>query len=158
MYPRRSWSDLLFQSPKTAAELSRLTDTHQRSLLRLMRGLVALAICTEATDGRFQLTEMGPRLAAKSERSLKAWARFEGEMLRLAVWSGLIESVRTGKTANELAVPCSGMVRETGGEEARWRVQPSHGLNDTYRTASTACRATSPESQLLWMLAAGLAT
>ena len=64
-------ADLLFEGPKTAAELSRLTDTHQRSLLRLMRGLAALAICTEAADGRFQLTEMGTRLAAKSERSLK---------------------------------------------------------------------------------------
>ncbi len=96
-------ADLFFEGPKTAAELSRLTDTHQRSLLRLMRGLVALAICREAADGRFQLTEMGTLLAAKSERSLKAWARFEGEMLRLAVWGGLIESIRTGKTANELA-------------------------------------------------------
>jgi hypothetical protein len=94
-------ADLLFEGPKTAAELSRLTDTHQRSLLRLMRGLAALAICTEAADGRFQLTEMGTRLAAKSERSLKAWALFEGEM-RVA-WGGLIESIRAGKTADELA-------------------------------------------------------
>ena len=73
-------ADLLFEGPKTAAELSRLTDADQRSLFRLMRGLVALAICTEAADGRFQLTEMGTRLAAKCERSLKAWALFEGEI------------------------------------------------------------------------------
>jgi hypothetical protein len=96
-------ADLLFEGPTTAAELSRLTDTHQRSLLRLMRGLAALAICTEATDGRFQLTEMGTRMGAESERSLKAWALFEGEMLRSVAWGGLIESIRTGKTANELA-------------------------------------------------------
>jgi hypothetical protein len=68
-----------------------------------MRGLVALAICTEAADGRFQLTEMGTRLAAKSERSLKPWALFEGEMGIVVAWGGLIESIRTGKTADELA-------------------------------------------------------
>ena len=68
-----------------------------------MRGLVALAICTETADGRFQLAEMGTRLAARSERSLKQWALFEGEMGRVVVWGGLIESIRTGKTADELA-------------------------------------------------------
>jgi hypothetical protein len=94
--------DLLFEGPKAAAELARLTDTHQRSLLRLMRGLVTLAICMEAADGRFELTEMGTRLAAKSERSLKPWVVVEGEMLR-AGWGQLIESIRTGKTVTELA-------------------------------------------------------
>ena len=95
-------ADLLFEGPKTAAELASLTDTHERSLHRLMRGLVALAICREAADGRFELTEIGNRLAAKSEHSLKAWALFEGEFLR-AGWGQLIESIRTGKTGTELA-------------------------------------------------------
>lgn len=95
-------ADLLLEGPKTAAELARLSDTHRRSLLRLMHGLVTLDMCTEAADGTFQLTEIGTRLAARSERSLKAWVLVEGEMLR-AGWSGLIESIRTGKTANELA-------------------------------------------------------
>ena len=95
-------ADLLAEGPKTAAELARLTDTHQPSLLRLMRALVALAICTEAPDGKFELTETGTRLAEKSERSVKAWVLVEDEMLR-AGWGQLIESIRTGKTAGELA-------------------------------------------------------
>ena len=45
---------------------------------------------------------MGTHLAANAERSLKAWTLFEGEMLR-ARWSQLIDSIRTGKTADELA-------------------------------------------------------
>src|SRR5260370_37797557 len=45
---------------------------------------------------------MGPPLAAKSDGSLKGWALGEGEMLR-AGWTQLIESIRTGKTATELA-------------------------------------------------------
>jgi len=40
-------ADLLFEDPKNAAELARLTDTHEPSLRRLMRALVALEICRE---------------------------------------------------------------------------------------------------------------
>lgn len=95
-------ADLLFEGPKSAAELARLTDAHERSLFRLMRALVKLEICTQSSDGRFQLTEMGIHLAAKSERSMKAWVLLEGSMLR-AGWSELIDTIRTGKTADELA-------------------------------------------------------
>ncbi|MBF6567781.1 MAG: methyltransferase [Candidatus Binataceae bacterium] len=95
-------ADLLVERPRTATELAQLTDTHERSLLRLMRTLVTLGIFKEGAEGRFELTEMGIRLAGKSERSLKAWVLVEGELLR-AGWGQLIESIRTGKTADELA-------------------------------------------------------
>lgn len=95
-------ADVLLEGPKDCAQLARLIEVHERSLLRLMRGLVALAICAETTDGKFALTEVGTHLASNAERSLKAWALFEGGMLR-ARWSELIESIRTGKTADELA-------------------------------------------------------
>jgi hypothetical protein len=95
-------ADLLTDGPRTVPDLARSTDTHERSLLRLMRALCALGICAEVGDGTFGLTELGSYLAAKSERSLKAWALLEGDMLR-AGWGQMIESIRTGKTAGELA-------------------------------------------------------
>jgi SAM-dependent methyltransferase len=95
-------ADLLFDAPKSASELARLTETHERSLLRLMRVLAKLAICTQSSDGKFQLTEMGKLLAANSDRSMKAWVLFEGGALR-AGWGELLESIRTGKTGDELA-------------------------------------------------------
>jgi len=95
-------ADLLLEGSKSAQDLARLTDTHERSLLRLMRVLVTLAICTQAVDGTFKLTEMGTYLAANAERSLKAWVLFEGGLFR-GVWGDLLESIRTGKTATELA-------------------------------------------------------
>ena len=95
-------ADLLTDSPQTATDLARLTDTHERSLLRLMRALCALGICTEAKDSKFGLTELGAYLTARSERSLKAWALLEGDMLRTG-WGQIIESIRTGKTGAELA-------------------------------------------------------
>ncbi len=94
-------ADLLLDGSKSAPELARLTDAHERSLHRLMRALVKLAICTETSDGKFGLTEMGTHLAAKSERSLKDWVLLEGGPLR-AGWGELGESIRTGKTADEL--------------------------------------------------------
>src|SRR5688572_1626080 len=95
-------ADLLTDGPRTAINLARMTDTHEHSLLRLMRALCALGICTEADDSTFSLTELGGYLSAKSERSLKTWALLEGDMLR-AGWGEMIESIRTGKTAGELA-------------------------------------------------------
>src|SRR5215204_1387617 len=65
-------ADRLFEGPKTLAQLALVTGTHERSLRRLLRGLVTLAICTETADGNFDLTELGTHLAAKSDRSLKA--------------------------------------------------------------------------------------
>jgi O-methyltransferase domain/Dimerisation domain len=95
-------ADLLADGPRTAKELARLTDTHERSLLRLMRALCALGIFSETDGGTFGLTELGGYLTAKSERSVRAWALLEGDMLR-AGWGEMIESIRTGKTATELA-------------------------------------------------------
>ena len=95
-------ADLIADGSRTAADLARLTDTHERSLLRLLRALSALGICTEAGGGTFGLTELGFYLTARSERSVKAYALFEGDMLR-AGWDQIIESIRTGKTASELA-------------------------------------------------------
>ncbi len=95
-------AELLLEGPKSGPELARLTGTHERSLLRLMRALVQLGIYTEVQNGSFTVTEMGTHLAANSERSLKAFVLLEGGMLR-ASWSDLIESIRTGKTGPELA-------------------------------------------------------
>ncbi len=94
--------DFLFEGAKTAADLARLTDTHEPSLHRFMRVLTALAICRETTDGKFELTEMGTSLAARSERSLKSWALMEGGLI-MPGWNQLIETIRTGKTIDELA-------------------------------------------------------
>ena len=47
------------------------------------------------------MTEIGAQLDSKSERSLNGWAIFEGELLSKS-WTGLIESVTSGKTAAQL--------------------------------------------------------
>lgn len=71
-------ADVLLDGPKSASDLAQLTNSHEPSLSRLMRALVKLASCRQASDSKFGLTETGNYLAAGSESSMKAWALFEG--------------------------------------------------------------------------------
>ena len=45
---------------------------------------------------------MGRRLSGNAPGSLRPWAMFEGQFLRRS-WTDLLESIRTGQTAAELA-------------------------------------------------------
>ena len=56
-------ADFLLDGPKSASHLAQLTSSHEPSLSRLMRALVKLAICTQASDSKFGLTETGTYLA-----------------------------------------------------------------------------------------------
>lgn len=86
---------------KSAAELARLVDADENALRRLLVGLTALGLCRQADRERFAMTDLGRQLDEIANPSFKDWVLFEGEML-LQSWSGLVESVRTGKTATEL--------------------------------------------------------
>ncbi|TYO62268.1 methyltransferase [Bradyrhizobium hipponense] len=86
---------------KSAAELARLVDADESALRRLLVGLTTLGLCRHVDRDRFAMTDLGRRLDEIADPSLKDWVLFEGEML-LQSWSGLVESVRTGKTAAQL--------------------------------------------------------
>ena len=94
-------ADILAEGPKTSDELAERTGAHLRSLRRLLRSLIAIGICRQAGSERFELTAIGAHLAGNANPSLKAWALFEGELLWRS-WGGLLESIRTGKSATEL--------------------------------------------------------
>jgi SAM-dependent methyltransferase len=94
-------ADQLAEGPKTTTELARLTDSHEPSLLRLMQTMVKLGLFTEESDGKFGLTDAGRYLAAGNEHSLEAFVLLEGGPIRNG-WGNLIETIRTGKTADEL--------------------------------------------------------
>src|SRR5262245_62200810 len=55
-------ADLLASGPKSSAELARATQTHPRSLYRLMRTLASLGIVSESERDRFSLTPLGDAL------------------------------------------------------------------------------------------------
>lgn len=95
-------ADVLIDGPKTNAEIAERVGAHAPSLKRLLVGLVTIGICRNAGGERFALTEIGVPLATGSNPSVRGYAIFEGEM-QWRWWGGLIESIRTGKTAPELA-------------------------------------------------------
>jgi len=95
-------ADCLAEGPRTARELAHRTEAHEQSLRRLLRALVTIGVCRQVGPEQFELTPIGGHLAGSAEQSLKAWALFEGELLSRS-WSGLLDSIRTGKTAAALA-------------------------------------------------------
>ena len=95
-------ADILAEGQRTATELAVATATHEPALLRLLRALVTIEICSQTGQEQFGLTHMGRHLSGNSPRSLKALAIFEGEMLR-ASWSGFLDTINTGKTGAQLA-------------------------------------------------------
>ncbi len=95
-------ADLLSAGPMSSVDLARRTDTHEPSLRRLLRALVALGICTQLGESEFGLTPMGEYLADGAPQSMKPLAVFEGKLLWRA-WESLLDSIRTGKTGAALA-------------------------------------------------------
>ena len=94
-------AELLRGGPQTLGQLAKATGAHERSLGRLLTVLSTIGICERTGQGSYALTEVGAGLDGEAGQSFKGWAIFEAEMLSKR-WSGMLESVMTGKTAAEL--------------------------------------------------------
>ena len=94
-------AELLRDGPQPLGALAKATGAEERSLGRLLTALSTIGICKRTAEGSYALTEMGAGLDGAAEQSFKSWAIFEAEMLSTR-WSGMLESVMTGKTAAEL--------------------------------------------------------
>ena len=93
-----SLADHVAVAPRTSEQLAALTRTHESSLRRLLRALVAIGALAEAPGGCYALTEMGQLLRSGTENSLRSWARWWGRSLAPA-WGELLYSLRTGESA-----------------------------------------------------------
>lgn len=94
-------ADLLVAGPRSSGELAHVTGSHARTLYRVLRTLVAAGVFAEDKAGRFRLTALGQPLrsdAADSVRAASIFLNGESELEGL-----LVDCVRTGKTAIELA-------------------------------------------------------
>jgi hypothetical protein len=91
-------ADCLAEGPQTVEALAEATSTHPRTLYRLLRALASVGIFSEDEAGWFRLTPPAELLRAEVPDSLWAMAIMMGEE-HYHAWGGLLESVRTGKTA-----------------------------------------------------------
>jgi ubiquinone/menaquinone biosynthesis C-methylase UbiE len=92
-------ADLLRDGPRSSDELAEATDTHEPSLARILRALLALGVLTRDPEGRFGLTALGATLRSDGPGSLRAWILFALSEENLRTWGELLHSVRTGETA-----------------------------------------------------------
>ena len=98
---RLDLAEAIGDEAKPVAELAALVSADETALRRLLVGLTTLGLCRQAEGDRFAMTDLGRQLDEAADRSFKDWVLFEGEMLAQS-WSGLLDSVRTGKTATQL--------------------------------------------------------
>jgi hypothetical protein len=102
-------ADLLADGPKHASELAQATGSHAPSLLRLLRALASLELCTEREDGSFALSPTGALLHTDAPNSLRSWALWFGRY-HWPVWGHLLHSVKTGESARKLVTGTDGFV------------------------------------------------
>jgi SAM-dependent methyltransferase len=95
---RLGLADALADGPMSSAELAQKVGAHAPSLHRVLKGLVTLGVCSEASDGRFRLTEFGAGLRSDRADSVRGLAILCGEEYAIA-WGGLLHSVMTGEPA-----------------------------------------------------------
>lgn len=91
-------ADRLVDGAQPVELLAEATGTHARTLYRLLRALASAGVFTEAGPRRFGLTPAAETLRSDVPGSLWAMAIMMGEE-HYHAWGGLLESVRTGKTA-----------------------------------------------------------
>ncbi len=91
-------ADLLKDGPKSCDELAKATETHARSLYRLLRALASMGVFVEVADHRFGLTPLAEYLQTEVPGSMRALAIMHGEEHYLA-WGSVLHSVKTSETA-----------------------------------------------------------
>jgi hypothetical protein len=92
-------ADRLADGPRTADELAAATGSHPRALYRLLRALTHVGVFAEDDARRFRLTPMAELLREGVPGSLRPAALSYGQPWWWTPWGGLLETVRTGKTA-----------------------------------------------------------
>jgi ubiquinone/menaquinone biosynthesis C-methylase UbiE len=94
-------AEALDDDAKSTAELAKAVSADESALRRLLIALTTLGICSLVDQDKFSLTDLGRQLHANADPSFKDWVLFEGDLL-VQSWRGLLDSVRSGKTATQI--------------------------------------------------------
>lgn len=92
-------ADLLKEKPLAVSELAAQTETHERSLYRVLRALASAGIFAETNPKVFALTPLAEPLLADRVGSMRDAAIFMGEAFHWNVYGEMIHSVQTGEAA-----------------------------------------------------------
>ena len=92
-------ADLLAEKPQSISELAANTNTHERSLYRLLRSLASVGVFKETEPKVFANTPYSEPLRKGTPNSMRNGAIFMGEEWHWRVWGDMLYSVQTGKPA-----------------------------------------------------------
>ena len=92
-------ADLLKAGPRSAADLASATNSHARTLYRVLRALAAVGLFREEADQHFSLAPMGQCLRSDAKRPVGPYAAFIGRPHHWQAWGDLLHSTRTGENA-----------------------------------------------------------
>ena len=92
-------ADLLRDGPRSSDELAAATESHARSLHRVLRALASVGVLHEGGDGRFALTELGEGLRSDAAEPVGGWAAYVGTPAHFRAWGALLHGVRSGENA-----------------------------------------------------------
>src|SRR4051812_33415680 len=96
-------ADLLKDGPMCVSELAERTQSNPAMLYRLLRALTSLGLFRETEAKDFALTPMGEPLRRDTKGSMRALAIMLARPWHDQAWEQLTESIRTGRSAAELA-------------------------------------------------------
>jgi O-methyltransferase domain/Dimerisation domain len=94
-------ADYLKDGAKSIAELAALTETHEPSLYRLMRGLASAGIFQKQADGRFSNSPLSEILRSDHPESFRAAAHMICDREHWNAHGNMLQSVKTGEIAFE---------------------------------------------------------
>ncbi len=94
-------ADHLANGPKPVSELANSSGSHQRSLYRLLRTLASVGVFAERDDRHFENTPMSAMLISANPKNSRALVQWMVDPEHWKVYSGLLDSVREGRTVWE---------------------------------------------------------
>ncbi|HEX8399012.1 MAG TPA: methyltransferase [Pyrinomonadaceae bacterium] len=94
-------ADLLKDKPVHVSELAKQTETHERSLYRVLRALASVGVFAETDPKVFGLTPVAEPLITDRPASMRDLVVFMGEKWHWTVYGEMLHSVQTGKAAWE---------------------------------------------------------
>lgn len=92
-------ADLLADKPQPVDKLAADTNTHERSLYRVLRSLSSVGVFREVEPKVFALTPVAEYLRSGAPNSMRNGAIFMGEEWHWRVWGNMLYSVQTGESA-----------------------------------------------------------
>lgn len=94
---RLQLADHLSEGPQTIETLAANTETHPRSLGRLLRGLASVGVFAETSSGTYGLTPAAEYLRDDHPATVRPMALMMGGV-QYQAWGELLHSVKTGET------------------------------------------------------------